>query len=76
MTIGVSIIHFVIKVPKLGQMIGTIYRVHAYQVPFVNPRWPQKLQDGCQEIQFLTSFQHQTAVISRASSRSPCFAIF
>jgi len=42
MTIGVSIVHFVIKVPKLVQMIVTIYRVQAYQVPIFNPRWPQK----------------------------------
>ena len=31
-----------------------------------NPRWPPR------NLVFLT-FQHQTAVISRASSRSPCF---
>ena len=52
MTIGVSIVHFVIKVPKLVQMIVTIYRVQAYQVPIVNPRWPPKIQDGRHEIQF------------------------
>ena len=42
MTIGISIVHFVIKVPKLVQMIVTIYRVQAYQVPIVNPRWPPR----------------------------------
>ena len=52
MTIGVSIVHFVIKVPKLVQMIVTIYRVLAYQVPTVNPRWPPKIQDGHHEIHF------------------------
>ena len=50
MTIGVSIVHFVIKVPKLVQMIVTIYRVQSYQVPIVNPKWPPKFQDGRQEI--------------------------
>ena len=48
MTIGVSIVPFVIKVPKLVQMI-----VHAYQVPIVNPRWPPKIQDSRNEIQFI-----------------------
>ena len=52
MTIGVSIFHFVIQVPKSVQMIVTIYRVQAYQVPIVNPRWPTKIQDGRHEIQF------------------------
>ena len=52
MPIGVSIVHFVIKVPKLVQMIVTIYRVHAYQLPIVNPRWPPKIQDGRHKIQF------------------------
>ena len=52
MTIGVSIVHFVIKVPKLVQMIVTIYRVQAYQVPIFNPRWPPKILDGRHEIQF------------------------
>ena len=42
MTIGVSIVHFVIKVPTLVQMIVAIYRVQAYQVPIVNPRWLPK----------------------------------
>ena len=52
MTIDVSIVHFVIKVPKLVQMIVTIYmyRVQAYQVPIDNPRWPPKFQDGCHKI--------------------------
>ena len=66
MTIGVSIVHFVIKVPKLVQMIVTIlYRIQAYEVPIVNPRWPPKIQ-----FTFLT-FQHQTVLISRALSISP-----
>ena len=52
MTIGVWSVHFVIKVPKLVQMIVTIYRVQAYQVPIVNPRWLPKIQDGCHEIPF------------------------
>ena len=48
MTIGIiSIVHFVIKVPKLVQMID--YRVH---VPILNPRWSPKIQDGRNEIQF------------------------
>ena len=73
MTTGVSIVHFVIKVPKFIQMIVIIlYRVQAYQVPIVNPRWPPEIQDGCLEIHFLT-FPQQTAVIFRASSRSSCF---
>ena len=42
MKIGISIVHFVIKVPKLVQMIVTKYRVQAYQVPIENPRWPPK----------------------------------
>ena len=50
MTIGISIVHFVIKVPKLVQMIITIYGVQAYQVPIVNQRWPPKIQDGRHEI--------------------------
>ena len=51
MTIGVSIVHFVIKVPKLVQMIVTMYyRVQAYRVPIVNPRWPPKIQNGRHEI--------------------------
>ena len=33
-------------------MIVTIYRVQAYQVPIVNPRWPPKIQDGRHEIKF------------------------
>ena len=50
MTIGVSIVHFVIKVPKLVQMIITIYWVQAYQVPIVNERWPPKIQNGRNEM--------------------------
>ena len=52
MTIGVSNIHFVIKVPTFVQMIVTIYRVQAYQVPIANPRWPPEIEDGCHEIEF------------------------
>ena len=69
MTIGVSIVQFVIKVTTLVQRIVTIYKVEAYQVPIVNPRWPEKIQNG---LVFLT-LQHKTAVISRASQRSPCY---
>ena len=53
-------------------MIVTIYRVQDYQVPIVIPRWPPKIQDGRHKIFFFT-FKHQTAVISRASLRSPCW---
>ena len=55
MTIGVTIVQFVIKVPKLVQMIDTLYRVHAYQVPIVNQRCPPKIQDGRHEFFFFTS---------------------
>ena len=57
MTIGVLIVHFVIKVQKLVQMIVTIYRLQAYQVPIVNPRWPPKFQDGRLEVQFFLHFR-------------------
>ena len=68
------IVHFVKKVPRLVQMIVTIYRVQAFQVPIVNPRWPPKIQDGRNDFfNFFFTFEHQTARISRASSRSPCF---
>ena len=43
MTIGVSIVHFVIKVPKLVQMIDIEYRLIKY---------PLSIQDGRNEIQF------------------------
>ena len=53
MTIGVSIVHFVIKVSKSVQMIVAIYRVQAsYQVPIVNRRWPPKIKDGRHKIKF------------------------
>ena len=52
MTIGVSIVHVVIKVTNLVQIIATLYRIQAYQVPIINPRWPPKIQDGRHEIQF------------------------
>ena len=45
MTIGVSIVHFGIKVPKLVQMIVTTYRLQTFKVPIVNLRWPPKIQD-------------------------------
>ena len=41
-------------VPKLVQMIVTIYRVQGYKVPMANPRWTRKIQDGRYEIQFFT----------------------
>ena len=62
---GVSIVHIVIKVPKLVQMIVTIYWVQANQVFIVNPRWPPRNS-------VFVTVPHQTAVIFRASSRSPC----
>ena len=49
MTLGLSIVHFVIQVPKLVQMSVTVYRVQVYQVPIVNPTWPPKIQDGRHE---------------------------
>ena len=49
MTIGVWIVHFVIKVPTLIQRIVSIYKVQAYLIPIVNPRWPPKIKDGRQE---------------------------
>ena len=52
MTLGVSIVHFVIQVSELVQVIATIYRVQAYQGPIVNPRWLPKIQDGRHETQF------------------------
>ena len=54
MTIGVSIVHFVIKVPKLVQIIVTIYRVQAYQVPIINQRWPQKSNLAAKKVSFWT----------------------
>ena len=43
MTLAVSIVHFVIPVPKLVQMIATIYRVQVYHsqsnMAAKNPRW-------------------------------------
>ena len=61
MTIGVSIVHFVIKVPKLVQIIVSIDRVKAYQVPIINPRWPPKSKMAATKLIFFT-FPHQTAV--------------
>ena len=56
------------KITKLVQMIVTIYIVQAYQLPIVNPIWPLKIQDVLHQLQFFFTFQHQPAVISRASS--------
>ena len=50
MKIGVSIVHYVVKVPNLVQIIVTIYRVQGYKIPIVNPRLPRKIQDGRHEI--------------------------
>ena len=52
MTIGASIVHFVIKAPKLVHMIVTKYRLQCYKEPIVNPRWPTKIQAGRHKIQF------------------------
>ena len=52
MKIGVSVVHFVIKVPELVQMIVSIYRLQADQVPIVSLRLPPKIQDIHHEIQF------------------------
>ena len=47
--------------------------IWAYQVwSKLIEKCPSKIQDGRREVFFL-SFQHPTAVISRASSWSPCF---
>ena len=73
MTIGVSIVHFLIKVPKLVQMIVTIYRVQSSihcqsKMTAKYTIWPPRNL-------VLLTFQHQTTVISCASSRSPCSLI-
>ena len=47
MTIGISIVHFVIKVPKLVQMIDIEYMLNKY---------PFSIQDGRHEIQFFDIF--------------------
>ena len=52
MTIGVSIVHFVIKVPKLVQMIVTIYREQAYQVPIAIQDGRQKSKMAATKISF------------------------
>ena len=58
MTIGVAIVHFVIKIPKLVQMIVTIiYRVQAYQVLLVIPRWPPKSKMDARN--FFFTFQYR-----------------
>ena len=41
---------------ELVQMIVTIYKVQAYQVPIVNSRWPSKIQVDRHEIQFFWHF--------------------
>ena len=50
MTIGVLIVHFVIKVPKLVQMIII---VQAYQVPIVNRIWPPKSKMAATKFSFV-----------------------
>ena len=52
MTLGVSIVHFVIKVPKLVQMIVTIHRVKPSQVTLANTRYSPKIHVGRHKIQF------------------------
>ena len=74
MTIGVSIVHFVIKVPTLVQVIVTIYRVQSSihcqsKMTAKYTIWPPRNL-------VILIFQHQTTVISRASSRSPCYYFF
>ena len=65
--------HFVIKVQKLVQMIDIKYMLNKY--PFSIQDGRQKFKMAATKFSFLT-FPHQTAVISRASSRSPCFFFF
>ena len=50
MAIGVSIVHFVIKVPKMVQMIDIEYKLIKYQLSIQDDR--QKIQDGRRKIQF------------------------
>ena len=52
MKIGVSIVHCVIKVPKLVQMIVTIYRVQDYQVPVVIKDGHQKSKMAATKFSF------------------------
>ena len=52
MIIGVSIVHFVIKAPKLVQIIVTIFLVQAYQVPIVNPKWQPKSKMAATKFSF------------------------
>ena len=70
MTIGVLIVVFVIKLPKLVEMIVTITGLSSThcqsKVATKDPRLPSR------NLVFLT-FQHQTTVIYRASSKTPCF---
>ena len=52
MTIGVSIVHFVIKVPKLVQMIVTIYVYRLIKYPLSIQDGRQKSKMAANEIQF------------------------
>ena len=74
MTIGVSIVHFGIKVPKWVQMIFTIYRLQAFKVPIVNPKWAPKIQDGSHDCFFILFLDISTSDRGdfRASSEPPC----
>ena len=57
---NLSIVHFVIKAPKLVQMIVTIYRVHGkknYQLS--NPRWPPKIKMAAMALSFFTFSPHK-----------------
>ena len=70
MTIGVTIVDFVIKEAKLVQMIVCY---HIIQSTGLSSTHCQS-KKAATKFSFLT-FPHQTAVISRAKSRSPCFQI-
>ena len=54
MTIGVPIFHFVIKVPKLVQMIVPIYMYIDRRII----KYPLLIQDGHHELSFLTFSPH------------------
>ena len=45
-------VHFVTKVSKLVQMVVTINRLQAYQVPIVNPRRPPKSKLAATKLSF------------------------
>ena len=67
-----SIVHFVIKTPKLVQMIVSISRVQDKKYPLSIQDGRQKSKMAATKLSFLI-FPHKTAVISCASSRSPFF---